>query len=60
MDSFIREVLRMHPIAIQVVNRQCMKDTHVAGYDIEKGFYFIFKLKKKRIISFLIRFIDSS
>jgi len=38
MDLFIREVLRMHPIAIQVVNRQCMEDTHVVGYDIQKGF----------------------
>jgi cytochrome P450 len=38
MDLFVREVLRMHPIAIQVVNRQCMEDTHVAGYDIQKGF----------------------
>jgi cytochrome P450 len=37
MDLFIREVLRMHPIAIQVVNRQCMEDTHVGGYDIRKG-----------------------
>jgi cytochrome P450 len=38
MDSFVREVLRMHPIAVQIVNRQCMEDTHVAGYDIQKGF----------------------
>jgi cytochrome P450 len=38
MDSFVREVLRMHPIAIQIVNRQCMEHTHVSGYDIEKGF----------------------
>ena len=37
MDMFVREVLRMHPIAIQIVNRQCMEDTHVAGYDIQKG-----------------------
>jgi cytochrome P450 len=38
MDLFVREVLRMHPIAIQIVNRQCMEDTHVVGYDIQKGF----------------------
>lgn len=38
MDSFVREVLRMHPIALQVVNRQCAENTHVAGYDIQKGF----------------------
>ncbi|CAF0846572.1 unnamed protein product [Adineta steineri] len=36
MDLFVKEVLRMHPIAIQVVNRQCNEDTHVAGYDIQK------------------------
>ena len=38
MDLFVREVLRMHPIAIQIVSRECMEDTHVAGYDIQKGF----------------------
>ena len=38
MDSFVREVLRMHPIAIQIVNRQCTEDTQVAGYDIQAGF----------------------
>ena len=37
MDSFVREVLRMHPIAVQAVNRQCMEDTDVAGYTIEQG-----------------------
>ena len=38
MDSFVREVLRMHPIATQAVNRQCLEDTHITGYDIRKGF----------------------
>jgi cytochrome P450 len=38
MDMFIREVLRMYPIAIQVVNRRCMEDTNVAGNNIQKGF----------------------
>jgi cytochrome P450 len=37
MDLFVREVLRMNPIAIQVVNRECAEDTNVGGYDIEKG-----------------------
>jgi cytochrome P450 len=37
MDNFIREVFRMHPIVIQAINRECMEDTRVAGYDIEKG-----------------------
>ena len=38
MDLFVREVLRMHPIALQVVNRQCAENTHIGGYDIQKGF----------------------
>ena len=37
MDLFVREVLRMHPIIIQVVHRQCMEDTHINGYHIQKG-----------------------
>ncbi|CAF3981022.1 unnamed protein product [Rotaria sordida] len=37
MDMFVREVLRMHPIAIQAINRECMEDAHVAGYHIQKG-----------------------
>jgi cytochrome P450 len=37
MDLFVREVLRMHPIAIQIVNRQCMENAHVAGYHIQEG-----------------------
>jgi cytochrome P450 len=37
MDSFVREVFRIHPVAIHVVHRQCMEDTDVAGYDVRKG-----------------------
>ncbi|CAF3865431.1 unnamed protein product [Rotaria sp. Silwood1] len=37
MDMFVREVLRMHPIAVQAINRECMEDTDVAGYHIQKG-----------------------
>ncbi|UJR16556.1 hypothetical protein I4U23_003457 [Adineta vaga] len=37
MDLFVKEVLRMHPPAPQVVHRQCMEDTHVAGYEIREG-----------------------
>jgi cytochrome P450 len=41
MDLFIREVLRMYPVSIQTINRQCMEDTDVCGYHITKGkFYF--------------------
>ncbi|CAF3694253.1 unnamed protein product [Rotaria socialis] len=37
MDIYIREVLRMHPIAIQPVHRQCMQDTYVDKSYFEKG-----------------------
>ncbi len=45
MDLFVREVLRMHPIAIQVVNRQCMENAHVDGYHIQEGSTLYFRLK---------------
>jgi cytochrome P450 len=35
---FIKEVLRMHPIAIQAVHRRCMENTKIGNYFIEKGF----------------------
>lgn len=66
MDYFVREVLRMHPIATQVVNRQCMEDTHVAGYDIQKGLVslfskFNFEHKKLNLFFFCsIRYINSN
>ncbi|CAF1113754.1 unnamed protein product [Didymodactylos carnosus] len=37
MDMFIKEVLRMHPIAPRAINRECIKDTIVCGYKIPKG-----------------------
>jgi cytochrome P450 family 6 len=37
LGNFIREVFRMHPIVVQIINRECMEDTHINGYDIEKG-----------------------
>ncbi|CAF3944887.1 unnamed protein product [Adineta steineri] len=37
LDYFVKEVLRMYPIATQAINRQCMEDTDVVGYQIEKG-----------------------
>ena len=36
LDSFVREVLRLHPIAIQAVNRECIQTTHLGQYLIEK------------------------
>jgi cytochrome P450 len=37
LDSFVREVFRMHSIVVQVINRECMKDTRIGAYDIVKG-----------------------
>ncbi|CAF1044944.1 unnamed protein product [Adineta steineri] len=37
INNFIREVFRMHPIAIQVLNRECMENTRIGQYNIEKG-----------------------
>ncbi|CAF1579102.1 unnamed protein product, partial [Didymodactylos carnosus] len=38
MDMVIKEVLRMHPIAISaVVNRECIQETDVCGIKITKG-----------------------
>jgi cytochrome P450 family 6 len=37
LDNFVREVFRMHPIVVQVINRECMEDTRIGGYNIEKG-----------------------
>jgi cytochrome P450 len=37
LDNFIHEVFRMHPIVVQLINRECTEDTCIGGYDIEKG-----------------------
>ncbi|CAF1378380.1 unnamed protein product [Didymodactylos carnosus] len=38
MELFIKEVLRMFPVAIsQTTNRQCVRETTVCGYQIAKG-----------------------
>lgn len=37
LELFVREVLRMHPPAPLVIDRQCEEDTHIAGHDIPKG-----------------------
>ena len=37
LDNFVREVFRMHPIVVQAINRECMEDTRIGEYEIEKG-----------------------
>ncbi|CAF4424840.1 unnamed protein product, partial [Adineta steineri] len=37
MDIFLREVLRMYPIAIAATKRECNMTTIVNGHKIEKG-----------------------
>ncbi|CAF0806839.1 unnamed protein product [Didymodactylos carnosus] len=37
MEMFIKEVLRMYPIPVTGVSRQCMNETSVCGYKITKG-----------------------
>ena len=41
MDLFVREVLRMYPPVPQVVQRQCVENTHAAGHDIREGLYLV-------------------
>jgi len=48
MDLFVREVLRMHPPVLEVIHRQCVEDTHVAGYDIRKGLCCSMKTEQQR------------
>jgi hypothetical protein len=40
MDMFVREVLRMYPIAVAAIKRECNTTTTVCGHEIEKGHYF--------------------
>jgi len=60
LDLFVREVLRMHPIAIQVVNRECMEDTHIGKYHIQKGIYTLSDIEFEEISLISCRFVDSS
>lgn len=50
LDAFVREVLRMHPIAVQPVHRRCTKDTWVDKYYIQKGFTCSFSEKTLYIL----------
>ncbi|CAF4313659.1 unnamed protein product, partial [Rotaria sordida] len=36
LDLFIREVLRMYPVTIKAVIRECNKTTTICGHTIEK------------------------
>ncbi len=40
MEIFVREVLRMYPIATAATKRECNTATTVCGHEIEKGCYF--------------------
>jgi cytochrome P450 len=37
LDWFIREVLRMFPVAPQGISRECNTTTNICGHTIEKG-----------------------
>ncbi|CAF4609377.1 unnamed protein product, partial [Didymodactylos carnosus] len=37
MDLFIKEVLRMYPVAVATHTRRCINETNVCGYKIMKG-----------------------
>ncbi len=52
IDMFVREVLRMYPIAIAATKRECITTTTVCGYEVEKGHY-LFCIRKLSTI-FLI------
>jgi cytochrome P450 len=44
LDWFIKEVLRMFPIAIQAISRECNQDTVICGYNIHKGQWIILRI----------------
>jgi len=46
LDLFVREVLRMFPVSIQVILRECTQDTVVCGYTIRKGQCIVLRLLK--------------
>lgn len=37
LDIFIRETLRLYPVSITAMGRQCTKDCNVLNYPIRKG-----------------------
>ena len=61
LDNFIREVFRMHPIVVQVLNRECMEDTRIGGYDIQKGNIVLCCCRMKKLVRLSsCRFLGSS
>ena len=42
LDWFVREILRMYPIAVQAISRECNQETLINGYRIQKGLYIDF------------------
>jgi cytochrome P450 family 3 subfamily A len=39
LDLFVREVLRMYPITVKAMTRECNTTTTVCGHTIEKGLF---------------------
>ena len=37
LDMFLREVLRMYPVAVQAISRECNETTFVCGQQIDRG-----------------------
>ena len=54
LDAFIKEVLRMHPTAVQFVHRRCTEDTVVNGYRIPAGRWINHLLFSSSIAVFVI------
>ena len=38
LDLFLREVLRMYPVTVKALTRECNTTTTVCGHTVEKGF----------------------
>jgi len=49
LDLFVKEVLRMYPVAIQAISREASTDTIIQNYQINQGFSFVlFSLNKTK------------
>ena len=55
IDMFVREVLRMYPIAVAATKRECNMTTNVCGYEVEKGYYFVCLRKLSSFFSYIYR-----
>jgi cytochrome P450 len=47
LDLFVREVLRVFPVALQAISRECSQDTVLCGYNIRKSQCIILRLLKR-------------